>query len=55
MLIGVGDGMIIDITKNKARIRIELMKVEIERHDFEDSQFEKWNCGFVNGVLIVRG
>lgn len=22
---------------------------------FEGSQFEKWNCGFVNGALIVRG
>lgn len=22
---------------------------------FEDKQFEEWNCGFINGALIVRG
>ena len=22
---------------------------------FEDSCFEKWDCGFINGAVIVRG
>lgn len=22
---------------------------------FEEQQFQEWNCGFVNGTLIVRG
>ncbi len=70
------------------RLGIDLMKVEIERHElkdvevilddevsfydelglegtgirfkhpishFDEKQFEKWDCGFINGALIVRG